>query len=184
MVILLLMSVLSHAVWLDDIYGNPPKSYFLAHQKFLEWGVRQGKLSDVKKRELEACLKQVDGWYLPDSREPQFEVRIGVEAKPPRAAHSEEVVRYRWICKNPKQTKMGAEQPFVAGALPGHPLAALISHHRKISELEYSFELRAYIDWEVPADLLLEIRKIHEEFGFLADTWHHSKDYGLEVAFP
>jgi len=184
MVILLLMSVLTHAVWLDDIYGNPPQSYFLAHQKFLEWGVRQGKLSEAKKRELEACLKQVDGWYLPESREPQFEVRVGVETKPPSAAQSEKVIRYRWLCRNPNQKKGGTVQKFVPGSLAGHPLEALISHHRKISESEYSIELKAYIDWEVPSDLLLEIRKIHEEFGFLADTWHQSKEYGLEVAFP
>lgn len=178
-----LFSLISFAVWLDDIYGNPPKSYFLAHQKFLEWGLQQNQLPESQKKVLEACLKKVDGWYLPGSRHPQFEVRVGIETIVGVGGQRENKVRYRWICRDPKSTKTPKES-YMPGSIPGHPLEALISHHWKKSEKEYSFELKAYMDWDIAPELLSEIRKIHEEFGFLADSWHQSHEFGLEVAFP
>lgn len=175
MVILFVFSWLAHAVWLDDIYGNPPREYFVAHRKLLQWGVDRNQLFNPEKKDLEKCLGQVNGWYLANSRTPQFEVRIGVDPKSKK-------VKYRWICRTANAKEK--EPPFVHGRWPGHALEPLILAYRKSDDGNYSFELSAYVEMGLPADLVKEIQAVRTEFGFMADTWHFSKEHGMEVSFP
>ncbi len=175
MVIMLLFSWLAHAVWLDDIYGNPPQAYFVAHKKLIQWGVNRNRLSQQEQKKLVECLEKTNGWYLPNSRTAQFEVRIGIDPR-------KEKLNYRWICRTPESKVK--ELPLVVGSWPGHKLEPLIIAYRKGEDGSYSFELSAYVEMGLPNELVAEIQAVRAEFGFMADTWHFTKEHGLEVAFP
>jgi hypothetical protein len=175
MVIFFLFTWVAQAVWLDDIYGHPPRAYFVAHQKMLQWGKDRNQLSLAEEKQQQECLRKVDGWYLPHTRTPQFEVRISYDA-------NKEKIVYRWMCRTPNSSS--AESPYVSGAMPEHQWAPLIIAHRKEEGGSYSLELSAYVEMGLPKELTKEIQAVRAEFGFMADTWHFSSVHGLEVAFP
>lgn len=236
LLLLLLFPMSASAIWLEDLFGQPPAGYFaVSYQKLYQWGTEklegQGQALQKKHKEfLLECLKGANDWYFqPEYRLQRFAFSLKHNQKTKK-------ISYEFLCapKNEKiletlltselrknfalptgekilaarigasgvielysaaklfrldatgQAEMISLQPYKKPGLDTGPLpySFLVQEYSPKPKGEYFLELKAYLDSVLPEELQNEVKAIHLEFGFIADSIETFSDSSVRVSFP